>query len=58
MANKILSFVLHTFTIALLVVVLLTLKETIKSQKEEITKISVIEEKLKGLDIECVAPAQ
>lgn len=54
MANRILSFVLHILTISLLVVVLATLKETIKSHKEEMQKISIIESKLQCLDIECI----
>lgn len=54
MANRFLSIVLNVLIIILLVVILVTLKETIKGQNEEMAKISVIEQKLQGLDIQCV----
>lgn len=53
MANRVLSIVLNVLIIVLLVVILVTLKKTIKGQNEEMTKISIIEQKLQGLDIQC-----
>jgi len=54
MANRILWYVLNVLTVVLLVVVIISLRDAIKIHNQEMINISSIEQKLQGLDIQCV----